>query len=186
MVRGREFDEDEVLRQAMHSFRARGYGGVSISELETATGISSGSLYNSYGDKRGIFLASFAHYLSSVLDQRIQRHAPASKGLAGVRHLFLSLLDEPNGEKSGCLITNTAIEFGAADTMLAASVQKGFSTLEQLFTERLADRPHPQLTAIRLLALYQGVLVLFRAGYDARKIRRVINLEFDSMQEEAR
>ncbi|OQW52896.1 MAG: hypothetical protein A4S14_16500 [Proteobacteria bacterium SG_bin9] len=186
MARGREFNEGEVLRRAMHTFRARGYGKVSIPELEAATGISSGSLYNSYGDKHGIFLASFTHYLSSVLDRRVQRYAGASKGLSGLRQLFLSLLDEPNGENFGCLITNTAIEFGADNALLAATVQKGFGTLEQLFAERLADKPHPQLAAVRLLALYQGVLVLFRAGYDPKKIRRTINLEFDAMQEETK
>ena len=121
----------------MHAFRRRGYGGVSIPELEAATGISAGSMYNSYGDKQGIFLASFSHYLSTVLGQRIARHATSAKGLSGLRQLFLSLLDEPNGESLGCLITNTAIEFGADAAVQAKAVQKGFDALEQLFAADL-------------------------------------------------
>ena len=187
MGRSREFDENQVLSGAMHAFRRRGYGGVSIPELEAATGISAGSMYNSYGDKQGIFLASFSHYLSTVLGQRIARHATSAKGLSGLRQLFLSLLDEPNGESLGCLITNTAIEFGADAAVQAKAVQKGFDALEQLFASRLASarpdtRAQTQAAAVRLLALYQGTLVLIRGGYDHRKIRRSINLEFDMIE----
>ena len=187
MGRSREFDEDRVLSGAMHAFRQRGYGGISIPELEAATGISAGSMYNSYGDKQGIFLASFSHYLSTVLEQRIARHATSARGLLGLRQLFLSLLDEPNGESFGCLITNTAIEFGADTAVLARAVQKGFDTLEQLFAENFAPlkfdgRGQTQAAAVRLLALYQGTLVLIRGGYDHKKIRRSINLEFDIIE----
>ena len=33
-------------------------------------------------------------------------------GIEGLRRLFLSLLREPDGGSSGCLITNSAVEFG--------------------------------------------------------------------------
>ena len=191
MVRSRSYDEGQVLTGAMHAFRRSGYSGVSIPELEVATGLSAGSLYNSFGDKRGIFLAAFAHYLKAVLDRRIATFAKPANGLSGLRQLFLSLLREPNGETFGCLITNSAIEFGSDDVVSEQTVRKGFEILQRLFVDRLAAAKtanrlrgdvDPNIGAVRLLALYQGVLVLIRGGYEPRMIRRAIDLEFDNLE----
>jgi len=191
MVRSRSYDEGEVLTGAMHAFRRSGYSGVSIPELEAATGLSVGSIYNSFGDKRGIFLAAFEHYLKAVLHSRISTFAKAASGLSGLRQLFLSLLREPDGETFGCLITNSAIEFGCDDTVSEQTVLKGFKILEHLFVERLTAAKtsngcrgdvDPKIEAVRLLALYQGALVLIRGGYEPNMIRRAINLEFDSLE----
>ncbi|WP_374200826.1 transposase domain-containing protein [Inquilinus sp. Marseille-Q2685] len=40
-------------------FRREGFGGVSIKALEAATGLTSGSIYNAYGDKDGLYRAAF-------------------------------------------------------------------------------------------------------------------------------
>lgn len=194
MPRTRSYDEDAVLTGAMHAFRRSGYSGLSIGDLEAATGISSGSIYNSWTDKRGLFLAAFAHYLEAVLARRMARFAGPEHGLLGLRELFLSLLKEPDGGTFGCLITNTAIEFAADAPLIDATVRKGFGRLEQLFLERLqAARAagvltkglEPKSAAVKLLALYQGVLVLVRGGHDLRSVRRAIQLEFDMMEEGA-
>lgn len=191
MVRLRSYDEGQVLTGAMHAFRRSGYSGVSIPELEVATGLSAGSIYNSFGDKRGIFLAAFAHYLKAVLDRRISTFAKPANGLSGLRQLFLSLLREPDGETFGCLITNSAIEFGSDDAASEQTVLKGFEILQRLFVDRLAAAKaanrlrgdvDPNIEAVRLLALYQGVLVLIRGGYEPRIIRRAIDLEFDNLE----
>ena len=191
MVRTRSYDEGEVLAGAMSAFRREGYVGLSIPQLEAATGLSSGSLYNSFGDKRGIFLAAFEHYLKAVLGRRIARFAKAEAGLAGLRQLFLTLLREPNGETLGCLITNSAIEFGATDDIAIGAVKKGFDLLERLFAGRLSAAKSsghlhgdvdPRVEAVRLLALYQGVLVLVRGGYDLKKIKAAIHSEFDNIE----
>jgi len=191
VVRSRSYDEGQVLTGAMHAFRRSGYSGVSIPELEVATGLSAGSIYNSFGDKRGIFLAAFAHYLKAVLDRRISTFAKPANGLSGLRQLFLSLLREPDGETFGCLITNSAIEFGSDDAASEQTVLKGFEILQRLFVDRLAAAKaanrlrgdvDPNIEAVRLLALYQGVLVLIRGGYEPRMIRRAIDLEFDNLE----
>jgi TetR/AcrR family transcriptional repressor of nem operon len=191
MVRSRSYNEGEVLTGAMHAFRREGYAGLSIPQLETATGLSSGSIYNSFGDKRGIFLAAFEHYLHAVLERRIARFARPEGGLSGLRRLFQTLLREPHGETFGCLITNTAIEFAADRDITDCAVLKGFGILERLFVDRLSeaksagllrDAIDPTASAVGLLALYQGVLVLVRGGYDLKAVRRAIDHAFDDLE----
>ncbi|MGE0408001.1 MAG: TetR/AcrR family transcriptional regulator [Amphiplicatus sp.] len=175
MARPRTFDDDVVLSRAMHVFRRKGYAASSVRDLETATGLTSGSLYNSYGDKRGLFRAASNHYNRVVLWRRIQRHAPEGSGADGLRRLFLSLLKEPDGGSAGCLITNAAVEFGDKDR--PPFVKKGFAALRNVFADRVGDAE-----AVMLLALYQGVLVLIRAGYDRRALKEMIADFFDTVE----
>ena len=191
MMRPRSFDEAEVLSGAMNAFRRAGYAGLSIPELEAATGLSSGSIYNSFGDKRGIFLACFEHYLQVVLGGRMAQFARPEAGLSGLRKLFLTLLREPGGESFGCLITNSAIEFGAHGDVAASAVARGFEMLERLFAERLSQTKSVgslrgdfdvRAGAVRLLVLYQGVLVLVRGGFEPNKIKAAIRQEFDHLE----
>jgi len=160
----------------MHAFRRKGFAATSVRDLEAATGLTSGSLYNSYGDKRGLFAAASAHYNRSVLARRMWEHAPAEAGLSGLRSLFLSLLQEPDGGASGCLITNSAIEFG--DSGVPDFVPEGLGVLRETFAARLGNAA----AAVELLALYQGILVLVRAGYDRRDLEVMIDDVFDSLE----
>jgi len=190
MGRTRAYDENTVLSGAMHAFRRKGYLGVSIRDLEQATGLKLGSIYNSYGDKEGLFKAAFTHYLGAVLRRRIADHAPAASGLAGLRGLFLSLLREPDGGSFGCLITNAAVEFGG-DGPCPAGVGDGLRILSETFADRLAAARrggrlrggvNVHVAASKLLALYQGILVLVRGGHDKAALRRLINDEFDLLE----
>jgi TetR/AcrR family transcriptional repressor of nem operon len=188
--RSREYDEDAVLTGAMHAFRRKGFAAVSIKDLEAATGLKGGSIYNSYGDKGGLFDAAFAHYNRAVLARRIADHAPEAAGLDGLRNLFLSLLREPNSESFGCLITNTAIEFGGGPGV-PAGVGEGLRILSDTFADRLAsaqrgrrlrDGVGPSGAASKLFALYQGILVLVRAGWDKTVLETLVNAEFDDLE----
>lgn len=178
MGRTRSFDERAVLSKAMHLFRRKGFSSVSVADLETTTGLTVGSLYNAFGDKQGMFDAAFAHYTREVLERRIARYAPPESGLAGLRALFLTLLEEPLGTSFGCLITNTAIEFGGQLDANRA-VDRAFSLLTKTFEARTS-----RTVAVRLLALYQGILVLVRAGYSSSKIRTMIKQEFDNLEDQ--
>ena len=115
-------------------------------------GLSAGSIYNSFKDKRGIFLAAFEQYLLTVLDRRIAEFANPERQLSGLRQLFLSLLREPDGGTFGCLITNSAIEFGADPGIAEPTFLKGFAILDVLsrtpdgreIVRRAAGRCDPQ------------------------------------------
>lgn len=178
MARPRTFDEDRLLTGAMHVFRRRGFAASSVRDLEKATGLTSGSLYNSYRDKQGLFEAASAHYNRTVLARRIADNAPEGAGIAGLRRLFLSLLREPDGGSSGCLITNSAVEFGRKDQ--PGFVTEGFAVLRECFADRLGGNSDAE--AVALLALYQGILVLIRAGYDKAALEAMITQHFETLE----
>jgi len=181
MARPRAFDEERLLTGVMHAFRRKGYAATTVRDLEEAAGFTSGSLYNSYGDKQGLFAAASAHYLRTVVDRRLQTHAPAGSGIEGLRSLFLSLLDEPGGTTDGCLITNSAVEFSGEAPAL---VSEGFARLGATFADRLREAFGivRKEEAMALLALYQGILVLVRSGADPAPLEATIRDQFDKLE----
>lgn len=56
MGRTRSFDPGTVIDQATACFVETGYEGTSIDRLVGATGVHRGSLYGTFGSKRGLFL----------------------------------------------------------------------------------------------------------------------------------
>lgn len=186
MARTRLFDEKTVLSGAMNAFRRQGFGGVSIKDLEQATGLTSGSIYNAYGDKDGLYRAAFRHYIDAVIRKRLATYTGKEAGLDGLERLFLSLLEHsPTGEH-GCLLTNAAVEFGAESSAASDGVEEGFALLkrgiEEVVLRTLPPERAPLITA-RLLLLYQGMLVLIRAGQDISSVEAVIRTEFKQLRE---
>lgn len=184
MGRNRSYNEDAVLTGAMQAFRRKGYQALSIRDLEEATGLKAGSIYNSFKDKAGLFDAAFRHYNHTVLGGRIAQFAPASTGLKGLRDLFVSLLHEPDETSFGCLITNTAVEL-AGESAPHHCVGEGLQVLTRTFSDRLIAAGYAgetaQNAAVRLLTLYQGILVLMRAGHEKPALERLILDEFDNL-----
>jgi hypothetical protein len=97
-------------------------------------------------------------------------------------------LEEPGGGSYGCLITNSAIEFGGGSSAPPGATE-GLRILSNAFQQRLnaaaADKSvsGSRLRAViaKLLALYQGILVLVRAGWDKRDLKALINDEFSEI-----
>ena len=58
----KQYSEADVLERAMHAFWANSYEATSVADLVEATGISRGSIYAAYADKRGLFLEALKHY----------------------------------------------------------------------------------------------------------------------------
>ncbi|MFF4497917.1 TetR/AcrR family transcriptional regulator [Streptomyces sp. NPDC001546] len=173
MGRGQLWDQDEVLASAMRLFRERGYTGASVRDIEEATGVHPGSLYRTFRSKDGLFHAAFDAYNERLVRGRVRTHLtePADP-LPGIRSFFTSAIETGTGPGPGCLLTNTAVESFTLP-QATTGVHHGLAVIESGFADALTlardrgDTP-PDLdvraTAAQLLALYQGLLVLVRAG----------------------
>ena len=82
------------------------------------------------------------------------------------------------------------IEFGQDLSLIKTELEHGYQLLENAFREQLIfiashnDNLHmsdPRLAAVKLLALYQGILVLVRCRYKPKIIKSMINDEFENL-----
>jgi TetR/AcrR family transcriptional repressor of nem operon len=63
MGRPRGFDEDEVVRSAAALFGRQSFAGTSVDDLVTHLGVHRGSLYKTFGSKRGLYLAALRRHV---------------------------------------------------------------------------------------------------------------------------
>lgn len=167
MARTREYDEADVLTGAMHAFRRVGYGHTSVADLESATGLGTSSLYHAFGDKAGLFRRALDHYVTSVVAPRLAAHAGAEATLDDLEHLFLSVFHPPLDDGYGCLLVNSAAEFGSAESVVGDGVRAGIGLVHRHVegvVRRELGASGAEAQAARLVMLYHGLLVLSRAG----------------------
>jgi TetR/AcrR family transcriptional repressor of nem operon len=186
MARPRSFDTDAVLSAAMHCFRRQGYERVSIKDLEHATGLTSGSLYNSYGSKDGLFSAALEHYVETVVKGRIGAFAGPAATLSDLEHLFLSIWEMPQADGFGCLVTNSAVEFGpGAPSFAADKVAEGLGVAAEGIRSvlvRALGSEQGEMEASHLALVYHGVLVLSRSGTLTHDHRDAIRATFERLR----
>lgn len=186
MGRSRSFDETQVLDSAMHAFRRHGYAGISIKQLEEATGLSSGSLYNAYGDKEGLFRAAMAFYVDGFVAGRIEAHAGPVATLDDLEQLFLTLFREPMTDGSGCLVVNSTMEFGTQGSPAGEAMARSFDLVTSGIRGVLGREIEPERVAAeadKLLLLYHGILVFSRAGRFDEGFGDAVRSQFDLLRQ---
>ncbi|MEL7059164.1 MAG: TetR/AcrR family transcriptional regulator [Acidobacteriota bacterium] len=120
--RPREFDPDRCLDIAMQEFWRRGYDSTSVGDLADAMGIGRQSLYNTFGDKREIFLAAVQRYGEAREQECSRILLESTSALDAVRRL-MSKAVEP-AACSGCLVGNALPRFAAVDADLSAVLRR--------------------------------------------------------------
>ena len=139
MSRVKEFDETEVLDQALELFRARGFKHTSFADLVEALGVSRQSLYDTYGDKQALYQTALKRYLDRGLEMMRRK----LEDTAPIRELLTDLFDGmiegqcANGSP-GCLMVNSMVEMSPHDADTRALAQTHARELEGLFTSRLS------------------------------------------------
>lgn len=191
--RPREFDSEQVLDAAIRQFTLQGYHGSSIATLSQATGLTAGSLYKAYTDKRGLFCAALQHYIS-VNNQRLdQQLTTVDSGLAAIRLLLAHYVNRSSGEagRIGCLVVSTANELAATDPQIAAQVAGLMDRYRQRFLRYLQQgindgSINPTLnadnTASLLLAMSQGIRVLGKSELTAQRAAQIEQSVRDLLQ----
>ena len=173
--RPREFDMDSALDEALRVFSERGYYAASISELTEAMGLTGGSIYKAFGDKRGVFLAVFARY-RQVRQQLLEETlAKAPNAYEKLRALMTFFADSSCGESGlrGCLVVGSATELSLFDEEVAGRVNLAFDFDEKRLQDLIrlghsdgsvAQHVDPESTACTVLALTKGMRVIGKTG----------------------
>lgn len=173
MGRPREFDETKVLDAARDAFWAYGYEATSTRDLVKATGLTQPSLYNAFGDKRGLFLRALDYYLKNTLRERMLRlESTATPGTA-ITGFFAEVVQRSldDREQRGCLMVNSALGAAPEDTELRAAITDEVTQIRDFFLRCLeAGQRSGEIkktipaadSAQHLLAVLLGLRVLAR------------------------
>src|SRR5215467_12563628 len=117
MARPREFDEAAVLDAAIERFWLRGYEATSVRDLADEMIIAGASLYNAFGDKRGLYARALNRYLDQTFRERIRRIEPVLRPRKAIEVFLREIIKRSLGDKQrrGRMLVNSAIESAPYD-----------------------------------------------------------------------
>jgi len=138
MARAKEFDREVVLERAMEFFWEQGYEAASMRDLLDAMEIGRQSLYDTFGDKHSLFLASLAHYYKMGVGAVVAQLTAPDGGLTAIEGYFENLARHMTTKPNrSCLLINSAVELAPHDPEVAAVVNRFVKDLRKAFAKAL-------------------------------------------------
>ncbi|MER7364212.1 TetR/AcrR family transcriptional regulator [Nonomuraea wenchangensis] len=191
MARSKEFDPEIALEKALELFWERGYEGTSMADLVERLGVARASIYGTFGGKRELYLKALELYLArrDVVGPLAQP-GPVLPALRAFLDGYVAecLADEL---RRGCMVVNTAVEFGSRDPVVSQRVVESWAGLETAVAAALVraraqgeipEHKDPYALARFLLVLLQGIRVLGRADPDPRRLRAAVEEAMTAVQ----
>ena len=193
MGRKKKYDRDTLIEKAMELFRNHGFAGTSTQMLVEGLGVNRFSLYAEFGNKQELFDAALERYNEKVIERNF---SPLEAPAAGVREIralleFFAVARQGPVSGRGCLLCNTAVEFGPADPSGAAFVQRYFKRLSQAFYQALKNVQRRgelrnevalQGEADFLTASTLGLFVMIRAEAPPTIIKNSANMAIEHLE----
>src|SRR5262245_40713535 len=186
MSRGpeKQFDPEIALAKAMEVFWARGYEAASLSELLAHMGIGRKSLYDTFGNKRSLFLKTLEHYAQTTIKSiRNQLSAPGSP-LTNIRRVLRDFqrIHAVPGSK-GCMLGTNIADFDTNDQEIASVLRSYLREVEDAFCRailraqqsgELRRTMSPRDIAQMLLCTTQGMALIGRVLEDETLLRGTV------------
>lgn len=173
MGRPKGYDPEEALERAMDLFWAQGFDGTSTQELVEHLGINRNSMYSEFGSKREFYETALRHYEDRWLGRNFGPLERDGAGLDDIRSLFehYAVIGQRKRRGLGCMLTNSLIEFGAADEVSMGDSKRFLGRVRRAFRNALAGalgagelRPDVDASAEAdyLTSTWLGLLVMAR------------------------
>jgi TetR/AcrR family transcriptional repressor of nem operon len=183
VARPREFDYDDVLDKAMVVFWRRGYQATSITDIERETGLTKGSLYKAFDNKRDLFLKCLERYMIHDSYKAILLRMSDQPFTETFAHMLDVLIESTkDGERPcGCLATNIIAELIPVDGELAKTASDGLAGMQSALEFRIrwgqekgefAPDTDAEALASLLMVTLQGLVVLSTSTKDVESMRR--------------
>ena len=194
MGRKKSYDRDELVEKAVEIFRDHGFAGTSAEMLSEGLGVNRFGIYAEFGSKQGLFDAALQRYYETVVARNFGPLEAPGAGMDQVRALlefFGSAKDSPALGR-GCLLCNTAVEFGPDDPSGAGFVQRYFKRLSNAFYAaldnakiqgRLRADVNPRKEADFFTSSVLGMFVMLRAKAPLKTIKSAALIAIKHLEE---
>lgn len=191
MARSKEFDEKQVLRKAMELFWQQGYEKTSMQELVDYMGIHRRSIYDTFGDKRTLFLSALSHYEELITTEMKKRVDSNLLVKQAIREVFKMAIFRGLNLPKGCLSVNAAVELSLIDEEIATKIAGMFTKTEALFYELLkhgqkngeiSRRHDPEVLSLFLHNSLVGLRVLVKTEDDNKKLESIVDMTLSVLE----
>ena len=183
MPRPKEFNPDEAINKAMQVFWHKGYEATSMEDLLTAMDLNRGSLYDTFGDKRQLFLKVMDRYCTTFVGPKFSLLDQPGPALPTLRRFISGMIEGglADPQRRGCLIANTVVELSPHEQEIAGTLRLALRVVEDTFFKVLARAKQqgelkpdkdPRALARFLATMMQGTIVMIKAGASADAVKQ--------------
>lgn len=191
MARTKAFDKDKAQILALQLFWRKGYAATSIEDLVQALNLSRSSLYDTFGDKRTLFIESLKLYSARVVSQTSQTLNQAPTPLSGVQALLDGLVEQVGEEagKRGCFMVNSIAELAPYDREVTEMAKAYNESIQRLLTETLRKQAAgnirkaatPEQQAAYVFNAIQGLRILIKSGATREQAQAIVTLTLNNL-----
>ena len=186
MARPKEFDPERALTKAMNLFWRQGYENISLEALMKEMGIARQSLYDTFGDKRALYLKALAHYR----DQTTGQMQKMLNEIPSVRDGFAKLLygmaaETREQHERGCLLLSANLQRDPKDAIVRDFLKDNQARVEAIFLQALAraqkqkelsPKQDPAALARFFVVTIQGMRSMARLKSDRKALKQVAQI----------
>lgn len=182
--RPRGFDKEAALKRAMEVFWVKGYEGASMTDLTTAMGIASPSLYAAFGSKENLFREALKYYSATEGLEIWGGVTGAGTAYQAVESYLMQTarVFTRKAKPPGCLVVLSALHASEnSDTVrreLIGMRAESVEGLRQRFQQGIDAGEISPATDVRALARYyvtvqQGMSIQARDGASRKELEQV-------------
>jgi len=186
MSRTKNFDADETLDKAIELFRKQGYQATTPAQLVEYMGISRSSLYDTYGDKRALYIKALHRYVARIQQQFDAIVTNATSGKQAIRNYMQLSLEGCFGKDmpAGCLLINSVSELPADEPELTGiitdSIDGNKRTLLKLLKRAQAEgnlSPEANLPRLAdyLMNAVSGLTISAKSGMTKKVCQQIVD-----------
>ena len=183
MPRPKEFNPDDAIEKAMQVFWHKGYEATSMEDLLEAMNLNRGSLYDTFGDKRRLFLKVIDRYCHGFVGEKFSLLDQPGPALPTLRRFIDGMIEGAlaDPQRRGCLIANTVMELSPHEEEIAGTLRRVLKTAEDTFFRvlvrakqqgELSNNKDPRTLAHFLTTMMQGAIVMIKAGTPADVVKQ--------------
>jgi TetR/AcrR family transcriptional repressor of nem operon len=183
MARPKEFNPDDAIEKAMQVFWHKGYEATSVEDLLSAMDLNRGSLYDTFGDKRQLFLKVIDRYCTTFASSKFSLLDQPGPALPALRRFINDMIEGglADPQRRGCLVSNTVMELSPHENEIAGTLRQALKMVEDTFFKVLAragqqgelkNDKDPRALARFLTTMMQGTIVMIKAGASADVVKQ--------------
>src|SRR6267378_3426304 len=191
--RPRAYQPEIALGKALDLFRKDGFAATSLDDLSAATGMNRPSLYGAFGDKRELYIKSYARYRADARAAMIDIFSdelPIRRRLERIFAVALDIYLSGDAGPRGCFTVMTAASEAVSDPEIRAMVLEGFSELDKAFAAcfrlakekgELPETADPVILAQVASATLHTIAIRARARVPRRELEAIVKGAIDVM-----
>ena len=191
--RPRAYQPEIALGKALDLFRKDGFAATSLDDLSVATGMNRPSLYGAFGDKRELYIKSYARYRADARAAMVdifRNELPIRERLQRIYAVALDIYLSGEAGPRGCFTVMTAASEAVADPEIRAMVLEGFAELDRAFAGcfrlarekgELPQTADPTALAQLASATIHTIAIRSRARVPRQELEAIVNGAIDVM-----